>query len=286
MSAVTEIIGDVTSFADAIAIEQRSATGSSAEFDAHVPEDWGQGRTAFGGVAAALLIRAAESLPGMAGIPIRSVDTAFVGPLPPGPATISAKILRCGKYLNHVSARILAEHCQEPAATVHVVFGGQRDSAAVVADPAVKRTPIDDCITMPYIEGMTPRFTRNMEFRYASGIPFSGSASPTVSGYCRHREPVFGVAAVAGLVDGWPGAVMALLDAPAPASSVRWSLHRPHDAHVDGGAWHWYEAETVAAAGGHATITARLYTEDDQLVAWSEQLMAVFDKPKSEAGTR
>lgn len=271
----------MTSFADAIAIRQRTATATSAEFDAAVPEDWAQGRTSFGGVAAAMLIRAAEALPGMSGIPIRSVDTAFVGPLPPGPASITAEILRCGKYLNHARAQIVADGAGQPATTVHVVFGGQRNSRVVVADPPAQRTPMADCVVMPYMEGLTPAFTRNMEFRYASGVPFSGSDMPTVSGYCRHREPASGVAALAGLVDAWPGAVMAQLEEPAPASSVRWSLHRTHDAPIDGQAWHWYEAETVAAAGGHATITARLYAEDDQLVAWSEQLMAVFDKPKA-----
>lgn len=269
----------MVSFVDATSVTPREATDSTGRYDVVVPPDWTQGRTAFGGLAAAMLIRAVEALPAAAGVPIRSVDTAFIGPLPPGPATIAAEVLRRGKYLTHARAELTAAGADCLAASVHVVLGSQRTSQAVVTGPAPQRTEFADCLPLPYLEGLTPEFTRNLEFRYATGIPFSGSDSATVSGYCRHREPATGVPALAALVDAWPGAVMALLTAPAPASSVRWSMHRPDDHEVVGDAWHWYEAQTVVAGGGHATITAQLW-RDDELVAWSEQLMAVFDKPQ------
>ena len=64
---------------------------------------------------------------------------------------------------------------------------------------------------------------------------------------------------------------------PAPASTVRWSLQFPGSCDIIGDDWFWYESDTVIAAGGFSTMTARLW-QGDRLVSWSEQLLAVFER--------
>lgn len=246
-------------------------------FRADIPADWAQGRTAFGGLAASVLIRAVQQLPGLPDLPVRSIDVAFVGPVPPGPVRIHAQVLRQGKYLTHAAAELTGATGEQTLTRTHVVLGRLRDSAVSVLAPPPKPVAMADCIEMPYLPGITPDFTRNLEFRFATGFPFSGSDEARITGFCRHRSPEQGIPAVAALVDAWPGTVLPLLTAPAPASTVRWTLHFPGDEPIRGDEWFWYTSDTVVASGGYSTMTAQLW-QDDRMVCWSEQVLAIFDR--------
>jgi len=68
-----------------------------------------------------------------------------------------------------------------------------------------------------------------------------------------------------------------MLTGPAPGSTVRWSLHMIGNAPLEAHEWHWYQAQTVSAQGGYFTSIAQLW-RGEQMVAWSEQLGAIFDK--------
>lgn len=256
--------------------EAARVTPAADGFTGQIPPEWGQGRTAFGGLAAALLVNAVTGLPGLADRPVRSVDAAFIGPVPPGPVRLRAEVLRQGKYLTHAAAELIGAD-EEPLTRVHMVLGDLRDSAVVVTPEPPVTVPFDDCIQMPYLAGITPEFTRNFDFRFASGFPYSGGTEARVTGWCRHRTPERGVAAVTALVDAWPGTVLPLLTAPAPASTVRWSLQFPGDDEIRGDEWFWYTSDAPTAAGGYSTMTAQLW-RDGRLLSWSEQLLAIFDK--------
>lgn len=271
----------MTSFNDATAPVVIELTDDRGAFAVDVPQDWAQGRTAFGGLAAGMIVRAIEALPSLSGLPMRSLDIAFIGPLPAGAARIGVRVLRHGKYLSHVTADVVVDGSAEPAASAHAVLGRLRDSAVVVTPDPPHTVPMDDATFLPYLEGITPVFTKHFDYGFAVGdFPFTGSQRGELGGYCRHKTPADGVAAVAGLVDGWPGSVLPMLSGPSPASTVRWSLHLAGDDPMDGDAWHWYHATTVMAAGGYATSAARLWREG-RLIAWSEQLFVVFDKKRA-----
>jgi acyl-CoA thioesterase len=263
----------LTLFSDASKIEP---VGVGA-FAADIPADWAQGRTAFGGLAAALQVNAVQTLPETAGLPVRSVDAAFIAPVVPGPVRVRAQVLRQGRNLTHAAAELLGPDDEAPLARVHVVLGQLRDSQVVVAPPEPPVIPIEDCIEMPYLPGITPDFTRNLDFRFASGFPFTGGSEARITGWCRHRSDVRGVASIAALVDAWPGTVLPLLTAPAPASTVRWSLQFPGDEEPRGDDWYWYTSDTPSAVGGYSTMTAQLWL-DGRLLSWSEQLLAIFDR--------
>lgn len=268
---------ELTPFATAAAV---APVGTDADgvlrCTADIPSDWAQGRTAFGGLTGAVLIEAVERLPEVTGMPVRSLDAAFVGPVPSGAVALSARVLRRGRYVTHSAADLIGSD-GETLARLHAVHGALRDSAVTIdPDPPVP-VPLEQCLEMPHIDGITPDFARNFEVHFATGIPFTGSSDAAITGWCRHRTPAVGAAAVAALVDVWPGSVLPVLTAPAPASTVRWSLQFPAPFDMSGDEWFWYESDTVTAQGGYSTMTARLW-HGDRLISWSEQLLTVFDR--------
>ena len=74
-----------------------------------LPEDWAQGRTAFGGISAALLYtvmkeKVADDRP------LRSLTTNFVGPLFADiPFSFDVEVLREGKNASQLTARIIQD---------------------------------------------------------------------------------------------------------------------------------------------------------------------------------
>ncbi|MFN8126606.1 MAG: thioesterase family protein [Candidatus Nanopelagicales bacterium] len=153
-----------------------------------------------------------------------------------------------------------------------------RPSSVSVSPTPPDPVPRDQCMEMPHLPGITPDFARNFTMSFATGIPFTGSTEPRITGWCRHLTPAVGVAAVSALVDAWPGSVLPVLTRPAPASTVRWSLQFPGASDVAADEWCWYENETVTAQGGYSTMTARLW-QDGRLLSWSEQVLTVFERP-------
>lgn len=255
--------------------EASAITPRGDGWTAEIPADWAQGRTAFGGLSAAITLRAVQELPGLSGLPVRSVDVAFVGPVAPGSVQVTAEVLRRGKYLTHAAAQLLGP-AGEALVRTHVVLGHRRESGVHVAPRDPEPVAMADCTEMPFIPGLVPDFVQGFDFRFATPFPFTGSSEARIDGYCRHRSVADGIPAIVALVDAWPGTVLPVLTSPAPASTVRWSMQFPGDEPVAGQDWFWYESRTAVAAGGYSTIVAHLWA-GERLVAWSEQLLAVFD---------
>ena len=143
---ISEAQGDMTRGANAVAngrlrYTHRMDTGFSqvlgaiertdaASFNVVVPPDWLQGRTVFGGLQMALAVRAMRAvLPlHVAGLPLRSAQMTFVGPLLGGtPIQMRAEALRVGKSTVH--ARCDLQHDDGKLACTAVgIFGGPRES--------------------------------------------------------------------------------------------------------------------------------------------------------------
>ena len=67
-------------------------------FDVAIPPDWHQGRTAYGGLSAALALESASRVGGEMP-PLRSCQVGFVGPLY-GPVDVRARVLRRGRVVH------------------------------------------------------------------------------------------------------------------------------------------------------------------------------------------
>jgi acyl-CoA thioesterase len=242
-----------------------------------VPADWGQGRSAFGGLVAAAALRAMRRLAPADRRP-RSLLVAFVGPVSPGSIEIELIGLRHGGSVSHLEARVVQGG--EVRCVVIAAFGADRRSAVAVSGPPRPAAPApDDLPELPYLPGVVPAFTQHLAFRWDGAMPYSGASEACFGGWCRLRAPARGLAdeQVLVLVDAWPPPILPLLSAPAPASSVTWSvelLETPPDEPADG--WWYLRAETDSAGAGYANTRATLWTPSGALAALSRQVVVVY----------
>src|SRR5258708_7013487 len=87
---------------------------------AFLPEDWSQGRTTFGGVVGALAAEAAAQVAGEHR-PVRSLDVAFVAPLPFGAVELEAEVLGEGRSVIQLAVSVRSGELL--GARAHVVAG-------------------------------------------------------------------------------------------------------------------------------------------------------------------
>jgi acyl-CoA thioesterase len=247
------------------------------------PADWAQGRSTFGGLVAAVALRAMRAVVSPDHRP-QSIQATFVGPLASGAADIATNLLRSGRTTTSVEARLSQDG--ELRAVVQAVFGQQRSSGVVVAGPAAPAVPPPDgVVEFPYLEGVTPTFTQHFGYRWTIGqAPFTQARDGEIGGWCRFREDqgLGDAEVVLALLDAWPAPVLSLLKQPAPASSVTWTVGLLDQAFTqpsDG--WWLFHGRTIAAAAGYAQTSAILWAPDRRAVATSHQLVAVFDTPES-----
>ena len=259
-----------------------------------LPADWAQGRTIFGGLVGALAARAATQVVG-AERPLRTLDVAFVAPLPAGPVELDVEVLGAGKAVTQLVVSFRSGGVL--GARVHVVAGASRVSGLRVETGPTEMTagdPAEQGVELPYLPGITPSFVQNFEFRWCStDFPFTGGGpeAARLNGWVRHRTAAQGLEASLALLDAWPPVILPMASVPVPASTVRWAIHLaqaadpgvPNDPELEprfdaDKQWVWYEARTVQCADGYATAYASMYAEG-RLLAWSEQLIAIYDKP-------
>jgi acyl-CoA thioesterase len=252
----------------------------STEVD--LPADWGQGRALFGGLVAALALRAMER--GVeADRRLRSATLSFLGPVAPGGSSVEARLLRRGGSVTQLEARVT----QDGTARTVVLgsFAADRASGLAVEPPPPPEVAGPDGLAeLPFLPGVTPRFTRHLAYRWARGdAPFSGGDGRGMTGWCRLREAGdrpggAGAEHVMALVDAWPAGILSQLDRPAPASSVTWTLDLPTPPAQDDRADDWWLFETVTefAAAGTAHARSSLWSPSGRLVGLSRQTVAVF----------
>lgn len=255
---------------DEITSWSREGDGWEGRIDA----SWMQGRGAFGGIVAGAAVRALEQ---RVSRPLRGLDGAFLGPLVADvPARVEVSVLREGRSVTFASADVTQEG--RPVARYTAVLAEPRPSGIrVEAPPPGTRPPRSGAPTLEAREGV-PAFIRHLDISLTEGrIPFTGRPDPGVACWCRFRRPATGAAGLIALADAPPPPFLPMLQAPAPASTVRWSAQilGPLPAAHEGD--FWYRSTCTFAADGYAIMQAFLYDADDRPVVWLEQLAAVFD---------
>ncbi len=243
--------------------------------------NWAQGRTIFGGLQAALAVRAMRYLVPQA-VPLRVLQTSFIAPVPPGRLRIEVKVLRSGKSVMHVEARIVDQG--QTACLAIGIFGQSRQSAIEVQPPKPQAPPVDSAEPMAYIEGVTPPFTRQVTMRWTRGMTlFKGATEPKTQIYVGFRnEPyagpgALGEAQIIGYADITPSPGISLLNQPAMASSLTWTLELLTDncGPARDGLW-LMDSALDSGRDGYLNQSATLWTPEWQPVALSRQSVAVF----------
>ncbi len=252
-----------------------------SEGDRHVVDaplqDWTQGRTLFGGLQAALLVRAMRSRV-EPDLPLRTLQVTFVGPVFPARLVIRSRVLRTGKSAVHIEAQIV--DADQVMCTALAVFGRARHSMLRIAPPRpVVPLDAEHSKQIPRVSGISPTFTNYVEQRWASGaFPFCGGAEPRTQIYVRYiDEPVVDESLVIAIADTIPSPAISVLKSVAPASSLSWTLEFLCDRWLPSGRdWWLMDAEATAAGDGYAFQTATLWSPSGEPVALSRQSAVIF----------
>ena len=259
-----------TSFSELIG--GANVSGEKVAF--HIPEDWMQGRTTYGGLSAALCLETTNltfsDLP-----PLRSALVSFIGPAG-GDVTGEARILRKGKSVTFVEADIIGE--KGLATRTVFAFGAGRDSlfdTTFTPKPPLKSPDLCE----PYIpEGFGPAFSQRFESRLVSGArPYAGSDCHDHYIWVRHREPnTDSIAALIAIADMPPPAVMPMLKELAAISSMTWMMNIVTEKPTTKDGWWLLQSRAESAIAGYSSQDMLVWNVDGDLVIAGRQSVAVF----------
>ena len=241
----------------------------------HVPEDWMQGRTTYGGLTAAMCLKAALPLAGDR--PVRSAQIAFVGPVS-GDVECRATLLREGKNTVFTHVRMTGE--DGVAADAIFAFGASRESTLNYSDMVAPELPAPD-ETQSFFGApeRRPRFALNFNMRLAEGDPpISGAQSADMHLWMRHKEDGLALDAVSllAIADAPPPAAMAMMRAPGRISSMTWMAEFLTDQFETENGWVQARHTAQTAQDGYSSQAMRLWNTSGKPLMVGRQTIAVF----------
>lgn len=240
--------------------------------EAHIPDDWMQGRTTYGGLTAALCLESARSLTDM---PVRSAQVAFVGPVA-GDVVISPAVLREGRNTLFASVDMVSE--RGVVARCLFAFGRRRESA--LGFSGLEAPQVDEPDAVPSFFGpQRPKFAEHFNVRLARGAPpMSGASEGDIVLWLRHKDEaaLYDATTLLSIADAPPPAAMSMMTEPGPISSMTWMAEFLSD-HIEttGG---WFLAHHVAqtARDGYSSQSMRLWNHAGEPLMVGRQTIAVF----------
>ncbi len=245
---------------------------SKGRIEMHIPEDWMQGRTTYGGLTAALCMESARAL---TQLPVRSAQIAFVGPVA-GDVVISPSVLREGANTLFANVDMVGE--RGLAARCLFAFGRARESrldfsrleAPKVAGPSEVAS---------FFGERRPKFAEHFNVRLARGAPpMSGAGEADMVLWLRHKDEaaIYDATMLLSIADAPPPAAMAMMTEPGPISSMTWMAEFLTDrvSTTDG----WFLAHHVAqsAREGYSSQSMRLWNAAGEPLMVGRQTIAVF----------
>ena len=256
-----------------------SMTRSGDGWTARVPADWLQGRSAFGGLQAALALRAMRAV--APEHPLRVFQTTFIAPVTEGGARIETRLLRSGKTTVHAEARLFDG--DDLAALAIGVFGKSRRSEVRLSLARPELPPGPPAIDLRDAPVAFPAFLEHFEMRWLRGAP-PGSGNPSLHAVIEVglRDPgVITEAHVLALADAPPPVALSILKTPVPGSSLTWTLEMLGEGGDAGlarlGPTGWrLDVELVAASDGYTSQAEMVWGPGGEAVALSRQCMVVF----------
>lgn len=262
-----------------------SLTAFSALFSAAVrdgealsvelPDDWLQGRTAYGGLSAALCVEAALRFAADAP-PLRSAQFAFIGPAS-GRLTATPTLLRRGKSSAFVGVDLVGE--AGLAVRAILCFAVERASALDHVDLPAPAVPGPEGLEPFFTFAGKPSFSSHFESRLAGGArPMTPGAAPEMVVWTRHRDEAAGAGptSLMALGDALPPAAMVLFTDRAPISTMTWSIDvlDPNPRPWDG--WWLFRSRAATAQAGYSSQAMTLWGAGGRPVLASRQTVAIF----------
>lgn len=239
--------------------------------------DWGQGRTLFGGLSAAILCRWLQR-----DVPperrLRSLEIAFARPfMAEQPYRVEIEPLTEGRNLTMCAARLWQQDklCVQARAD----FIRSLDSAVVI-DHFVLPAMAPPEASPPMKGGALPAFFSHFDARLGTAaLPFSGASIDELGGYMRFavapRE--LSDAHLVCLVDTWPPTASTRYRGVKPLSTIGWTLHFADSVKsVAADGLLGYHSQVHFGIAGISSTSADIWAPDGRLLARSTQNNIVY----------
>lgn len=255
-------------------------TARAGQAGAAIPDTWKQGRTAYGGLTAALMLAKVRSdIEGLP--PLRAVLVNFTGPVTEMPL-IEAQVLRRGRNVTTVYAVATIE--EKVVCTATFSFGAARESEVTVERPfGANRPDTPDPEMTPNFfpegaEKFAPNFTQNFDLKLIEGArPISGAERGYIRCWSRHTDKAArqGEVALLGIGDILPPAALPLFTKTGPVSSMTWMFNILREPETVEG-WYLVDTDLTAAQSGYSSQVMRVYNRNGDLIADGMQSVAIF----------
>lgn len=249
-----------------------------------IDPSWHQGRGAFGGLAAALLLSAMEDEVADPERTPRTLTVHFCAPCIDD-FELRTEIVRKGNRVAHAAGRLVSASSGEVMTMASATFCRSRTESIAYATskmPLVKAP--NELGDFPRGVPGIPKFFENVDARFCGDVmPFSGAKEARVAAWVRMRQDLgldLDASVAAMLLDILPPAVSAMFSMPRPLASVDFTVHffsslpanplPPRDAY-------YLEAITSRWAGnGYSEELRDLWTAEGVLVAQCRQNLALL----------
>lgn len=266
-------MASLVSFAELLA--GRTRAGDSITFT--LTDDWQQGRTAFGGVVAAIAACAIRDLLGPER-PLRALLVNFIDSVPSGPVQVRVETLRAGGSITQAQATVLV--AGQTACVIGAVLGLPKRSALpgfALTRPAT--TPADALSDAPFIAAQMPAFLRHFSHRWAEGAP-PGTGQPIGPSriwLALRSAPVPRELMAILYADAMPSPALAPARGPAYGASLAWSIEFLSASQGDDGEGWWRaDTEIAGSAQGYAHQITTVWAPDGRAAARSQQVAALY----------
>lgn len=246
-----------------------------------IPQGWVQGRTIFGGLTTAMMLHKAIWVVNDPQKRLLTVSVSFVAPVEEKPVKVTVEILRQGKSVTTIEARIWQN--DRVMSILLASFGSERASVLNVQQQrqAPQFQKPEQLKILPYHQLM-PQCYQNFDLAWAEGhYPCTASPQADFGGWFRFTERNFPQAKMTvpeflALLDIWPAGAFTVLEAPAPGSSLSWYVTLLADVDFQRLDWFKYKVFTDHAENGYATEYAHIWDANDRLIAISRQTVTIF----------
>ena len=243
-----------------------SLTCDGNVFRATLGDNWLQGRTAYGGVTAAIALAAIKAvfddLP-----PLRSCQIAFVGPLS-GDVCATPALLRRGKNSAFVACDV--KGVDGIGVRAMFLFMTSRESTIDYLDlPAPDAGAPED---KPVDPSKLPGFLTNFDLSHWSNED---------TGFTRwvrlkDRDTLDPEVELVMIADALPPAAMALAKTWGPISTTTWQLNLVTDTPSTRDGWWLLGAHTLHAGKGSSSQIMTIWNRNGHAVATATQSVALF----------
>lgn len=243
-------------------------------FTARVDEGWMQGRTTYGGASSALALAAARrACP--TDFPFRSAQIAFIGPVGGDCRLTVAPLRESGGSLS-LSVDVTSD--LGFGTRVIATFARPRESQLDERVAPLGAVPGPEELDPLPPHPLRPAFTRQLDMRAPGGVEGFLADPGRIAAWVRPIAPttVDPATLLLAVGDALPPAALTQMAAPAPLSSVNWSVHMltPEPATDDG--WWFMTSQSHHARDGYSVQSMALFNRAGDPVALSTQGVAIF----------